>query len=114
MAHKNTKIEKKKQYNPFVTCTIKRADVGPIKCYLRAVKPNSKNAFGVKKIAGERYNQNGYASVLTYLERYDPETVYYYEVVANDGSYRKCSTKEDALKAFGMLIEFEKRQTEIR
>lgn len=114
MAHKNTKIEKKKQYNPFVTRTIKRATVGFIKCYLRAVKPNSKDAFGVKKLAGARYNQNGHVSVLTYLERYDPETVYYYEIGANDGSYRKCSTKEDALKAFGLLVEFEKRQTEIR
>lgn len=49
MAHKNLKIEKKKEYNPFVTRTIKRETVGKVKCYLKAVKQNQKDAYGVKK-----------------------------------------------------------------
>ena len=47
-------------------------------------------------------------------EMYNPETVYYYEVAANDGSYRKLSRKDDALVRFEQLVEFEKKQTEIR
>lgn len=100
MAHKNTKIEKEKQYNPFVTRTIKRAAVGRIKIYLLAVKPNPVNEQGI--------------DLRKYPGLFDASKIYYYEVGANDGSYRKCSTKEDALKAFGLLVEFEKRQTEIR
>lgn len=100
MAHKNTKIEKKKQYNPFVTRTIKRAAVGNVKIYLRAVKPNPINEHDI--------------DLRKYPDLFDASVVYYYEVGANDGSYRKCSTKEDALKAFGLLVEFEKRQTEIQ
>ena len=100
MAHKNTKIEKKKQYAPFVTCTIKRASVGRVKIYLRAVKPNPVNEHGI--------------DLRRYSDLFDASKIYYYEVGANDGSYRKCSTKEDALKAYGLLVEFEKRQTEIR
>lgn len=100
MAHKNTKIEKKKQYNPFVTCTIKRATVGRVKIYLRAVKPNPVNEYGI--------------DLRKYPNTFDASEIYYYEVGANDGSYRKCSTKEEALKAFGLFVEFEKRQTEIR
>lgn len=100
MAHKNTKIERKKQYNPFVARTIKRAEVGKVKIYLREVKPNPVNKYGF--------------DLRKYPIPFDESKIYYYEVGANDGSYRKCSTKEDALKMFGMLIEFEKRQTEIR
>lgn len=114
MAHKNQKIEKKKEYNPFSTKAIKRETVGEVKCYLRAVKPNPKDVFGVRKLAGARYTQAGHVSVQSNIERYDPETVYYYEIGASDGSYRKCTTREDAERVFAQLVEFEKRQTEIR
>ena len=114
MAHKNTKIEKKKMYNPFVTRTIKRAAVGRVKCYLKAVKQNPKDAYGANKIPMKWYTIDGHVCLPPYGGIYCPGEVYYYEVGANDGSYRKCSTKEDALKAFGLLVEFEKRQTEIR
>ena len=114
MAHKNLKIEKKKEYNPFCTRTLKRFKVGKVSGYLRAVKPNPKDVFGVKKLAGARYTQAGHVSVQSNVERYDPETVYYYEVGANDGSYRKCTTIEDAWQRFAQLYNFEQRQTEIR
>lgn len=98
MAHKNLKIEKKKEYNPLKTQTVKRETVGKVKCYLRAVKPNPISVSGVNMAA---------------LYPDDYKIVYYYEVGANDGSYRKCRTKEEAERAFAQLVEFEKRQTEI-
>lgn len=95
-----TKSDKKKTYNPFKTLTMKRRTVGNVKCYLKAIKPNPINKFGID------------------LRLHDPEFdaghVYYYEVCANDGSYRKCVTEEDAERRFAQLVEFEKRQTEIR
>ena len=113
MAHKNLKNEKNKEYNPFAARTIKRETVGKVKCYLKAVKPNPKDAFGVNKLEGARYNfKSGLASI--YGDIYYKSTVYYYEVGANDGSYRKCTTSEDTERAFAQLVEFEKRQTEIR
>lgn len=114
MAHKNQKIEKKKEYNPFKTQTIKRFKIGKINGYLRAVKPNPKNAFGVNKLEGVRYDQNGYVTSVPNGEIYYKSTVYYYEVGANDGSYRKCTTIEDARQRFAQLYNFEQRQTEIR
>lgn len=112
----NLKIEKEKEYNPFRTVTIKRKQVGRVKCYLHAVKPNTHDVFGVKKVAGIWYNNKGVHSTPTCpsAEMYNPETVYYYEVAANDGSYRKLSRKDDALVRFAQLVEFEKKQTEIR
>lgn len=109
MAHKNLKIEKKKQYNPFITRTIKRAAVGNVKCYLKAIMQNPKDANGANKIPMEWYTIGGHRCSFPNGGIYYPGEVYYYEVGANDGSYRKCSTKEDALKAFGLLVDFEKR-----
>lgn len=114
MAHKNQKIEKKKEYNPFYTRTLKRFKVGKVSGYLRAIKPNPKDVFGVEKLAGARYTQDGHVSVRSDVERYDPKTVYYYEVGANDGSYRKCTTIEEARQRFAQLYNFEQRQTEIK
>lgn len=116
MAHKNQKIEKKKEYNPFATKSIKRETVGEIKCYLRAIRPNPKDVFGVRKQRGLYYNQYGYnVTPAAYgAERYEADKIYFYEVVANDGSYRKCTTKEDAEKRLAQLVEFEKRQTQIK
>lgn len=114
MAHKNQKIEKKKEYNPFATKTLKKFKIGRISGYLRAVIPNPKDVFGVRKLAGARYTQAGHVSVQSNVERYDPEKVYYYEVGANDGSYRKCTTIEDARQRFAQLYNFEQRQTEIQ
>lgn len=116
MAHKNQKIEKKKEYNPFTTRAIKRETVGEIKCYLRAVKPNPKDVFGVKKENGMYYSTNGYkVSPSVYgAERYEFDKIYFYEVGANDGSYRKCTTRDDAEKRFAQLVEFEKRQMQIK
>ena len=112
----NTKTKKKRPYNPFRTVAIKTAKVGKIKCFCKAVKPNPNDVFGVKKAEGLYYNNNGHNCTPSYhgAERYSRETVYYYEVGATDGSYRKCVTKEEALKRFEQLVDFEKRQTEIR
>lgn len=112
----NTKTQKKKPYNPFGTVTIKTAKVGRIKCFVKAVKPNMKDYIGMIKIEGEYYSNNGRCFVASYpnAERYSRETVYYYEVGANDGSYRKCVTKDEALRRFEQLVEFEKKQTEIQ
>lgn len=114
MANKNQKIEKKKEYNPFRTKTLKKFKIGRISGYLRAVIPNPKDVFGVRKLAGARYTQAGHVSVQSNVERYDPEKVYYYEVGANDGSYRKCTTIEEARQRFAQLFNFEQRQTEIK
>ena len=114
MAHKNQKIEKKKEYNPFSKKTLKRFKIGKISGYLRAVIPNPKDVFGVKKLAGSRYTQYGHVSFRSDVEIYDPETVYYYEVGANDRSYRKCTTIEEARQRFAQLFNFEQKQTEIK
>ena len=98
MAHKNQKIEKKKEYNPFRTRTIKRETVGQIKCFLKKVIPNPRDIFGVEKQDGLYYNQDG-RNVMPAVygaERYEADKIYFYEVCANDGSYRKCTTREDA------------------
>lgn len=112
----NTKTEKKRPYNPFRTVAIKTAKVGKVKCFCKAVKPNPNDVFGARKAEGLYYNNNGHNVKPSYYgaERYSHETVYYYEVGASDGSYRKCVTKEEALKRFEQLVDFEKRQTEIR
>lgn len=112
----NTKTKRKRPYNPFRTVAIKTAKVGKVKCFCKAVKPNPNDVFGEKKAEGLYYNNNGRNVTPSYYgaERYSHETVYYYEVGASDGSYRKCATKEEALKRFEQLVDFEKRQTEIR
>ena len=88
--------------------------VGKVKCYLKAVKPNPKDVFGVKKEPAAYYTANGYRCLFPNGGMYNPEEVYFYEVCANDGSYRKCTTREDAERRFAQLVEFEKRQTEIQ
>lgn len=92
--------KKQKPYNPFVARTVKRATVGRVKCYLRAVKPNPFNKYGddQRKMSWLHFNTS---------------LIYYYEIGANDGSYRKETDKDKALAAFENLVKFEKRQTEI-
>ena len=114
MKNRNQKVQKKKEYNPFASKMIKRATVGEIKCFIRAIKPNPKDAFGRRKLEGSRYAMNGHVSFSPDVPRYSEQTVYYYEVGASDGSYRKCLTRDEAERLFEVLIEFEKRQTEIR
>ncbi len=116
MANKNLKIEKekKKEYNPFSRKALKRFKIGEVRGYLRAVKPNPKDAFGAKKLQGARYDERGHVTFYPNGEAYNPSTVYYYEVGANDGSYRKCTTIEEARQRFAQLYNFEQRQTEIR
>lgn len=115
MAHSNLKIQKKKEYNPFVTRTIKTQSVGKIRCFIKAVKPNPKDIFGTTKADGFWYDAEGHNVVSSYpqAEQYDPTKIYFYEVGANDGSYRKCVKEEEALMRFAQLVEFEKRQTQI-
>lgn len=96
----NTKTKNKRPYNPFRTVAIKTAKVGKVKCYLKAVKPNQFDKWHRERAEYDR--------------DYDAAQIYFYEVGANDGSYRKCATREDADKRFAQLVEFEKRQTEIR
>lgn len=98
--HNNLKNQKNKQYNPFTSRMIKRATVGRVKCYLRAVRPNPFDKYG---------NDQRKISWL----HFDTSLVYYYEIGANDGSYRKETDKDKALTVFNQLLEFEKRQTEI-
>lgn len=116
MAHSNLKIQKRKEYNLLVTRTIKTQSVGKIRCFIKAVKPNPRDVFGTTKAAGFWYNAEGRNVARSYpqAEQYDPTKIYFYEVGANDGSYRKCTSEEDALMRFAQLVEFEKRQTEIR
>lgn len=112
----NTKMKKKIPYNPLRTVAIKTAKVLKVNCFFKAVKPNPNDVFGMKKAEGLYYNNNGQNVTPSYYgaERYSHETVYYYEVGASDGSYRKCATKDEALRRFEQLVDFEKRQTEIR
>ena len=106
--------KKQKPYNPFTNRTIKRANVGRVKCYLRAVKPNPKDAYGSKKMSGMCYNDKGHVSIPLYGgEIYDPAKIYFYEIGANDGSYRKEIDKDKAIAAFENLVKFEQRQTQI-
>lgn len=92
--------KKQKPYNPFVTRTIRTFKVGCVRGYIKAVKPNPFNKYGVDL---RKHDPN-----------FDAALVYYYEVGANDGSYRKCTTKADAEERFNQLYHFECRQTEIR
>lgn len=107
--------KKQKPYNPLVTRTIKRATVGHVKCYLRAVKPNPRDVFGTTKAAGFYYNAEGrnVTPSRPQAEQYDPAKIYFYEIGANDGSYRKETDKDKALAAFENLVKFEQRQTQI-
>lgn len=115
MEHQNLKIQKKKKYNPFQTRVIKRKVVGFVKCYVRAVKENPKDIFGAKKLQGCRYEfETGRVVFYPQGRAYNPALILFYEVGANDGSYRKCTTKEEALQRFAQLVEFLKRQTEIQ
>lgn len=116
MAHPNLKIQKEKEYNLFVSRTVKRETVGRVKCFIKAVKPNPKDVFGDRKAVGMWYNKKGTICMPNSpsAEQFNSDTVYFYEVGANDGSYRKCMTREDADKRFAQLVEFEKRQTEIK
>ena len=115
MAHQNLKIKKQKEYNPFQTRVIKREAVGFVKCYVRAVKENPKDIFGAKKLQGGRYEfKTGRVVFYPQGRAYNPDEILFYEVGANYGSYSKCTTKEEALQRFAQLVEFEKKQTEIR
>lgn len=115
MKHQNLKTKMKKEYNKFVSRTIKTQSVGKIKCFVKKVKQNPKDVFGMKKEFGLFYNEKGFNVTSSYpqAEQYDKTKIYFYEVGANDGSYRKCATKEESLMRFAQLIEFEKRQTQI-
>ena len=88
MAHENLKIKKQKKYNPFVSQTVERKTVGKVKCYLKVVKPNTRDVFGTTKAAGFWYDAEGrnVASSYPQAEQYDPTKIYFYEVGANDGS----------------------------
>lgn len=107
--------KKQKPYNPFTTRTIKREKVGHVKCYLRAFKPNQRDVFGTTKVAGFWYNTKGCNAAPSHqqAEQYDPAKIYFYEIGANDGSYRKEKDKDKALAAFENLVKFEQRQTQI-
>ena len=112
----NLKIKKEKEYNPIAKRTIKTFKVGNVRGYLRAVKQNPKDVFGIKKASGCWYNTEGRNVTRSYsqAEQYDPTKIYFYEVGANDGSYRKCATIEEARERFAQLFKFEQRQTEIK
>lgn len=116
MAHPNLKIQKKKEYNPFASRTIKTQSVGKIRCFIKVVRPNPKDVFGTTKVDGFWYNMEGRNVAHSYpqAEQYDPTKIYFYEVGANDGSYRRCTNKEAAEIAFTLLVGFEKRQMQMK
>ena len=116
MTSKNLKVQKKKLYDPFRTYTIKSEAVGKIKCFIKAIKPNPNDMYGAKKGEGVYYDPQGRCCGRSDFgaEMYNKTRVYYYEVGASDGSYRKCTTHEEAQKRFEELIAFEKRQTYIQ
>ena len=79
----------KKTLSPYMNKTINRTNIHGVKCKLsayqtRAIDPRS----GLQQ----------------------PHVVFYYEVSASDGSYKKLLNEQDAIKAFEQLVEFEKRQ----
>lgn len=116
MANSNLKIQKKREYNPFSSKVIRREAVGIVKCFIKEVRPNPKDVFGTRKADGLWYNMEGRNVSRSYprAEQYDQTKIYFYEVGANDGSYRKCASKEAAEKAFTLLVEFEKRQMQVK
>lgn len=78
----------KKSLSHYTLKTIKRAKINNVKCYLRAYQTKSVDPVSLEK---------------------RPLIVFYYEVTASDGSYRKLTNEQDALKAFEELVAFEKR-----
>ena len=77
---------KKKTLSPYMNKTIKRIKIQGVKCKLSCYLPRHKEGLA------------------------DPNIVFYYEVSASDGSYKKLLNEQDAIKAFAQLVEFEKRQ----
>lgn len=107
--------KKQKPYNPFTTRTVKRATVGRVKIYLRAVKPNPFDKCGRKRVGEDVYGTKKFDwDTMTFDAEYDPKTIYYYEIGANDGSFRKETDKDKVILAFENLVKFEQRQTEIQ
>lgn len=98
----NTKRKKKAKPNPYATKTLKRANVNGVKCYLKAFQ---------QKTIGLVPNERGIE--FHYAEIQERKTLYYI-VCANDGAERKITNYEHALDWFAKLIEFEKRQTQIK
>lgn len=109
-------MEKKKKYNPLRARTLRTFKIGKIRGYIKKVIPNPRDIFGREKVAGIYYAQTGHKCAAGYYgaECFDPTKIYFYEVGANDGSYRKCATKEEAETRFEQLVEFETRQMQIR
>lgn len=80
----------KKNLSPYQTKYLRRAKIQNVKCKLSAYQTRA-----IDPLTGQE----------------QPLIVFYYEVSASDGSYKKLTNKEDAEKAFEQLVEFEKRQT---
>lgn len=116
MAHENLKVKKQKKYNPLRARTLRMFKVGKIRGYIKKVVPNPRDIFGREKVDGIYYAQTGHECAAAYYgaERFDPTKIYFYEVGANDGSYRKCVTREEADKCFAQLYNFEQRQMQIK
>lgn len=110
----NDDLIKTKNYKFFSNQTLRREKVGQVKCYLKAVRQNPLDEYGRKRVGPERINADDFDPYSEVIDaKYDITHVYWYEVGANDGSYRRCMKREEAFTAFAQLVEFEKRQTSL-
>ena len=110
----NDDLIKTKNYKFFKEKTLRKEKVGQVRCYLKAMRQNPLDEYGRKRVGLERHNAEDFDPYSEVIDvQYDITHVYWYEVCANDGSYRKCTTFEEALTAFAQLVEFEKRQTSL-
>lgn len=82
-----------KKLSPYCNKILRRAKIQNVKCKLSAYQTKA-----FDPLSGEEI----------------PLRIFYYEVSASDGSYRKLTNKQDAIEAFEKLVEFEKRQTCIK
>lgn len=79
----------KKCLSPYQNKTYRRTKVNGVKCKLTAYQTRR-----FDPASGEE----------------QPHIVFYWEVSASDGSYRKLLDEQAAIAAYEQLIEFEKRQ----
>ena len=82
--------EQSKKISPYINKTLRRTKIQGVKCKLTACMRRFKE--GVT----------------------DPDKIFYYKVIASDGSYRKLTDEQSAITAYEQLIEFEKRQLTIK
>lgn len=107
----NDDLIKTKNYKFFAKQTLRKEKVGQVRCYLKVVRQNPLDKYGSKRVGLDRLNAEDFDPYTEVIDvQYDITHVYWYEVGANDGSYHRYITREEAFTAFAQLVEFEKRQ----